>query len=124
SSIRTTITASMNNASPDTRSKLAMNKHITRSTVKNRSDSTASAESTDTVEAAGSQEIQEPSISNIEIRMRTYVDTAIQTASASLMQSMQQFMNQQAEAQREWSSQLLETVNQRLPHVSQTTQNI
>ncbi|CAG8795035.1 13712_t:CDS:1, partial [Cetraspora pellucida] len=90
----------------------------------NRSNSMASAESTDTVEATGSQEIQEPPMSDIKSRMRSYVDTAIQAASASLMQNMQQFMNQQAEAQREWSSHLLETVNQRLSNSGQTAQSI
>ncbi|CAG8785352.1 15457_t:CDS:1, partial [Cetraspora pellucida] len=49
--IRTAIAASMNNTSPDTRSKVAMNKHKTQSIAKNRSNSMASAESTDTVEA-------------------------------------------------------------------------
>ncbi|CAG8770188.1 14620_t:CDS:2, partial [Cetraspora pellucida] len=60
--IRTAVTASMNNTSPDTRSKFAMNKHKTRSIVKNRSNSMASAESTDTVKATVVKKHKNPNI--------------------------------------------------------------
>ncbi|CAG8687743.1 5816_t:CDS:2, partial [Ambispora leptoticha] len=63
----------------------------TRSTDKVRSDSMTSAESTETIEAPGRQDVQD----------------------SQPMENMQQFMNQQAEIQREWTTWLIETINQR-----------
>ncbi|CAG8757850.1 7435_t:CDS:2, partial [Gigaspora margarita] len=48
---------------------------------------------------------QETDNMSIEIKPRTksYIDSAIQAATISMMQQMQQFITQQAETQREWN---------------------
>ncbi|KAF0512708.1 hypothetical protein F8M41_017947 [Gigaspora margarita] len=55
--------------------------------------------------------------------MRSYIDSAIQTAIVSMMQQMQQFITQQAETQHEWNAQLLETINQKLAHIDRPSIN-
>ncbi|CAG8848613.1 34835_t:CDS:2, partial [Gigaspora margarita] len=92
------------------------------SNVKNRSDSMASGSSTETIGAVDSQETEELAI-GIEPRMRSYIDSAIQTATVSIMQQMQQFITQQAETQHEWNAQLLETINQKLAHIDRPSIN-
>ncbi|KAF0547898.1 hypothetical protein F8M41_000250 [Gigaspora margarita] len=82
---------------------------------KNRSDSTASRSSNETIGAVDNQETEDSSL-GIEPKTRSYIDSAIQAATASIMQQMQQFMTQQAETQREWNAQILEKINQKLAH--------
>ncbi|CAG8778352.1 9394_t:CDS:2, partial [Cetraspora pellucida] len=63
---------------------------------KGRSDSTMSESSTETIGTEDNQECEDHTI-GLEIRMRSYIDSAIQVATVSIMQNMQQFSNQQAE---------------------------
>ncbi|KAF0482365.1 hypothetical protein F8M41_023431 [Gigaspora margarita] len=86
------------------------NKQTTRSS---RSDSTTSGSSYGTVRATDNQETDDTSI-EIEPRMKLYIDSAIQAATISLMQQMQQFITQ-----HEWNAQILETINQKLVHIEQ-----
>ncbi|KAF0433288.1 hypothetical protein F8M41_005099 [Gigaspora margarita] len=88
------------------------NKQTTRSS---RSDSTTSRSSAGTVGARDNQETEEPTL-DIEPRMKSYIDSAIQAATITIMQQMQQFVTQQAETQREWNAQVLESINQKLAH--------
>ncbi|CAG8828988.1 35222_t:CDS:1, partial [Racocetra persica] len=77
--------------------------------------------SAETIEVSGHQEAQDP-MTDMATRMKAYFDTAIQAATTSIMQNMQQFINQQAETQQEWNAQLIATINQRPTHVEQTNQ--
>ncbi|KAF0465692.1 hypothetical protein F8M41_026226 [Gigaspora margarita] len=97
----------------------------TRNNTKNRSDSTASRSSNETIRAVDNQETEDSSL-GIEPKTRSYIDSAIQAATTSIMQQMQQmqqFMTQQAETQREWNAQILETINQKLAHKDQPNIN-
>ncbi|KAF0397563.1 hypothetical protein F8M41_009926 [Gigaspora margarita] len=95
------------------------NKQTTRSS---RSDSTTSGSSSGTIGATDNQESDKPS-TEIEPRTKSYIDSAIQAATISMMQQMQQFITQQAEKQREWNAQILETINQKLAHIVQPNNN-
>ncbi|CAG8819898.1 567_t:CDS:2, partial [Cetraspora pellucida] len=53
---------------------------------------------------------------------KTYVDTVIQTTATAIMRTMQQYMDQQFEVQREWNSQCMDTINQRFIQLEQTSQ--
>ncbi|CAG8818260.1 23736_t:CDS:1, partial [Racocetra persica] len=72
----------------------------TRSLAKNRSESSISEKSTETIAAPGSQERQDTT-TDIEARMKEYVDVAIQATIAALIRNMQQYIDRQAETQRE-----------------------
>ncbi|KAF0475795.1 hypothetical protein F8M41_024545 [Gigaspora margarita] len=98
------------------------NKQKPRNNNISRSDSTTSESSAETIGAADNQG-NEVSTASIEPGTRSYIDSTIQAATVSLMQQIQQFINQQAETQRQWNAQLLETINQRLAHVEQPNVN-
>ncbi|CAG8763481.1 14769_t:CDS:2, partial [Gigaspora margarita] len=66
-----------------------------------------------TIGARENQETEELTL-DIEPRTKLYIDSAIQAATMSLMQQMQQFITQQAETQCEWNAQVLESINQKL----------
>ncbi|CAG8689943.1 24949_t:CDS:2, partial [Gigaspora margarita] len=68
-----------------------------------------------TIGARDNQETEEPTL-DIEPRTKSYIDSAIQAATMTIMQQMQQFVTQQAETQREWNAQVLESINQKLAH--------
>ncbi|CAG8797339.1 11211_t:CDS:2, partial [Gigaspora margarita] len=68
------------------------------------------------------QETDELSI-EIGPRTKSYIDLAIQAATISIMQQMQQFITQQAKTQCEWNAQILETINQKLAHIVQPNSN-
>ncbi|RIB18178.1 hypothetical protein C2G38_2185323 [Gigaspora rosea] len=102
-----------------------MSKQKARSTSKNRDNSMTSEESTETVTTSNSQENQEsqdPS-TELEARMRGYIDVAIRASTESIMQNMQLYMDQQARTQQEWNRQLMETVNQKLAQFEQVNLN-
>ncbi|CAG8778554.1 9601_t:CDS:1, partial [Cetraspora pellucida] len=90
-----------------------MSKPKTRNSNKSRSEGTISVNSAETVGFVSNQEGEDPT-TDIESRTRSYIDIAIQAASVSIMQNMQQLINRQAETQREWNAQLMDTINQRL----------
>ncbi|CAG8598808.1 13621_t:CDS:2, partial [Cetraspora pellucida] len=85
--------------------------------------SIVSNESVETITASGSQSQEErsPEI-GIDTQTKTYVDTVIQTTATAIMRTMQQYMDQQFEAQREWNSQCMDTINQRFTQLEQTSQ--
>ncbi|KAF0519616.1 hypothetical protein F8M41_016571 [Gigaspora margarita] len=93
-----------------------------RNTAKSRSESMASRSSNETIGAVDNQETEDPSL-GIEPKTRSYIDSAIQAATVSIMQQMQQFITQQAETQREWNAQLLETINQKLEPIDRPNIN-
>ncbi|CAG8836918.1 34334_t:CDS:2, partial [Gigaspora margarita] len=68
------------------------------------------------------QEPQEPTL-DIEPKMKSYINSAIKTATMSIMQQMQQFMIQQAKTQYEWNAQVLESINQKPAHIEQPNIN-
>ncbi|CAG8762751.1 4603_t:CDS:1, partial [Gigaspora rosea] len=65
---------------------------------------------------------QDPS-TELEARMRGYIDVAIRASTESIMQNMQLYMDQQARTQQEWNRQLMETVNQKLAQFEQVNLN-
>ncbi|CAG8827194.1 1490_t:CDS:2, partial [Gigaspora margarita] len=78
-------------------------------------DNTTSGSSAGTIGARDNQETEEPTL-DIEPKTKSYIDSAIQAATMTIMQQMQQFVTQQAETQREWNAQVLESINQKLAH--------
>ncbi|CAG8500198.1 12768_t:CDS:2 [Dentiscutata heterogama] len=56
----------------------------------------------------------------IDTQTKAYVDTIIQATTTSIMENMWQYMDQQLEIQREWSSRCIETINQRFAMLEQT----
>ncbi|KAF0429208.1 hypothetical protein F8M41_005761 [Gigaspora margarita] len=98
------------------------NKQKPRNNSTSRSDSTTSESSAETIGAVDNQG-NEDSTRNIEPGAKLYIDSTIQAAMVLLMQQMQQLLNQQAEAQRQWNTQLLETINQKFSHKAQPNTN-
>ncbi|KAF0551565.1 hypothetical protein F8M41_023134 [Gigaspora margarita] len=84
-----------------------------------------SKESTETVTMSNSQENQEAqdSSTELEARIRGYIDVAIRASTESIMHNMQLYMDQQARTQQEWNRQLMETVNQKLAQFEQVNLN-
>ncbi|KAF0511328.1 hypothetical protein F8M41_018277 [Gigaspora margarita] len=99
-----------------------MNKQKPQNNNTSRSDSTTSESSAKTIGAVDNQGNKD-SMASIEPGTRLYINSTIQAAIVSLMQQMQQFINQQAETQRQWNVQLLETINQKLTHAEQPNVN-
>ncbi|KAF0469307.1 hypothetical protein F8M41_025586 [Gigaspora margarita] len=99
-----------------------MNKQKLRNNNTSRSESTTFESSAATIGVAENQG-NEDSTASIEPGTRSYIDSTIQAATVSLMQQMQQFINQQAETQRQWNVQLLETIKQKLALVEQPNVN-
>jgi len=89
-----------------------MSKQKTKNIAKSRSDSITSEDSTETITASGSQEPHGP-ITDIEIRMKAYIDATIQATTASIVQNLRQYIDQQAATQQEWNTRLMETINQK-----------
>ncbi|RIB18397.1 hypothetical protein C2G38_2184699 [Gigaspora rosea] len=87
-----------------------------------RNDSTTFESSVETI-AVGKNQRNEESMINIDPNTRSYIDSTIQASTVSMMQQLQQLLNQQAEAQSRWNAQLLETINQKLTHVNQPNSN-
>ncbi|CAG8762298.1 1585_t:CDS:1, partial [Cetraspora pellucida] len=83
-----------------------------------------SATSEDTVEAETEHNSQRQETDEINVwidtPIKTYVDILIQVTTASIMQNIRQYMDQQMEVQREWNIRCMETINQRFAQLEQT----
>ncbi|CAG8795871.1 29627_t:CDS:1, partial [Racocetra persica] len=97
-----------------------MSRRNTRNLAITRNDSTVFNESIETVAMSSSQNQETQSLDmNIDPQTKTYIDAVIQTTTASVMQTMQLYMECQFKSQRDWNTRCMKTINQRFAQLEQ-----